>query len=344
MHVLPDYERILLLTEGKLGVFTSKTAAALLRYRPEDVVGVIDSEAAGTDIRVAIQWAPAVPILESVEAAAALRAQALFVGVAPVGGALSAVMRQHVVAALRAGLDVVSGLHTQLGEDSECAAASDGSGARIFDLRHPPAEQVIASGRARDTRARRILTVGTDCNVGKMVASVEFARAAQQAGLDARFVATGQTGTMIAGRGIAVDAVVADFAAGAVETLVCAAGDADLLIVEGQGSLGHPAYSAVTLALLHGTCPSDLILVHHAGRTHYRAQPSEPLPDARQLRDAYLAVADLLYPTRLLGIMLNTHGLSDSEAADAARRYERMLGVPAADPWREGCGHLIAAL
>lgn len=343
MHILPPYERILLLTEGQLGVFSSKTAAVLLHYRPGDVVAIVDSAAAGGDPTAAIPWAPSVPIRPTVAAALELRPQALFIGVAPPGGQLPAAMRRHVADALRAGIDVVSGLHSYLADDEELAALATKGGARVFDLRRPPVERTLASGRARATRCRRILTVGTDGNVGKMVAALELTAAATRRGLDARFLATGQTGTMVVGRGVAIDAVTADFAPGAVEELVLTAADSDVCVIEGQGSLAHPGFSAVTLALLHGACPDALILVHHAGRTHYRALPEQRLPPLRELRAAYEQVAALLHPARVVGVALNPYGRDERLVRAEARRIEQELHVPVADPAGDEIGRLLAA-
>jgi uncharacterized NAD-dependent epimerase/dehydratase family protein len=344
MHVLPAYRRLLLLTEGHLGVFTSKTAASLLRYRSQDVSAVIDTAVAGRNIADFIPWSPPVPILPSIDAARELRPDALFIGVAPVGGALPAGMRAHVAAALAAGIDVVSGLHSFLGDDAELRAAASQSGARLLDLRRPPTEHVVASARALTTRCRRVLTVGTDCNVGKMVTALELTASTRQRGLDARFLATGQTGIMIAGRGIAIDASVADFAAGAAEQLVRDAADGDICFIEGQGSLGHPGFSGVTLALLHGACPDALVLVHQLGRTHYKAPPQTPLPPLKQLISAYEQAAALVHPVRVVGVALNSIGHSPEEARAAARRLEDELALPVVDPIRDGSDRILDAI
>lgn len=343
MHVLPPYERIIVLTEGHLGVFSSKTAACLLRYRGQDVVGLIDSAAAGTDVRTAIPWAPPVPVFESVAAAAGAQPQALFIGIAPVGGALPPEMRQHVLDALQAGIDVVSGLHVHLSDDEEFVKAAGQSGARLFDLRRPPTPGVIAGGRARRTRCRRVLTVGTDGNVGKMVTAFELKRAAQQQGLDVRLAATGQTGIMIEGYGIVVDAVVADFAAGATEQVVLHIGDCELGIIEGQGSLAHPGFSGVTLALLHGACPDAMILVHHAGRTRYKAEPHDPIPPLDRLCAAYEQAVSLLHPARVVAVAINGFDVEQHLVHAEMRRIERELKVPVADPITPDVQRLLAA-
>jgi uncharacterized NAD-dependent epimerase/dehydratase family protein len=343
MRDVAAYKRILLLTGDCLGVFTSKTAAVLLRYRGADVVGVIDAAHAGRVLSEIIPGSPDRPIVPDVAAAAALHADAVFVGVHPTGGALSAGLRQHVADALRRGIDVVSGLHTQLSEDPEFAGIAADSNAQIIDLRRAPTERCVASGRAAGTRCRRVLTVGTDCNVGKMVTALELTRAAEQRGLDARFIATGQTGMMVSGRGVAIDAVVSDFAAGAVEQLVVDAADADLCVVEGQGSIGHPGFSGVTLSILHGACPDAMILVHHAGRTHNRSPERAPLPPLRSLWTAYEQAAALLHPARIVGVALNAHGVDPAQAAEERKRIEGEFGVPVQDPFEDGCDALLSA-
>lgn len=337
------YQRILLLTEGHLGVFTSKTATVLLRFRGRDVVAVIDSTFAGRDLREVIPGSPPKPIVADVSAAAELDPDALFVGISPAGGVLPTTFRQQVCAALRAGLDVVSGLHTELERDDEFCVLARESGARIIDLRRPPEQRLVAAGRARTTRCRRVLTVGTDCNVGKMVTALSLTRSAASRGLDARFVATGQTGMMIAGRGVAIDAVVADFAAGAVERLVLEAGDSDVCFIEGQGSIGHPGFSGVALAILHGACPDAMILVHHAGRTQYRFDPPDPLPPLRAQWAAYEAVAGLLHPARIVAVALNTHGVSESDVRSETARISGEFNVPVVDPLAEGGDELVLA-
>ncbi len=343
MHTLPEHRRILLLTGGSLGVHTSKTAAALLRYRADDVVAVVDSAATGRDIREIIPWAPPVPILSDVDAAEELQPDALYIGISPPGGDLPRDIAASLQAALRSGLDVVSGLHVFLADDTKLAAAAQAGRATIYDLRRPPANRRLAGGRTRTTRSRRVLTVGTDGNVGKMITALELTAAARAAGHNAQFLATGQTGIAIVGQGVCIDACVADFAAGAAEDLVLSAADSDFVFIEGQGSLGHPGFSAVTLALLHGTCPDALILVHALGRNHHRVQPDVPLPDVHELIAAYERTAALLHPARIVGVALNTHGHDANAAALAMQKLEADLRLPVEDPFRPGCTRLLNA-
>ncbi len=344
MHVLPPYRRMLLLTEGRLGVFSAKTAASILRYRGADVMALVDSVAAGADVRELVPWAPAVPIVSDVDAAAALHPEVLVIGIAPPGGALPAEMRKQIGRALELRLDVVSGLHEFLSDDPELAATAARSGCRIIDLRRPTGVRVLAAARAKATRCRRVLTVGTDGNVGKMVTALELTAAARGRGLRAEFLGTGQTGILIAGRGVAVDAVAADFAPGAVEELVLGVSDCDICFVEGQGSLAHPGFSAVTLALLHGACPHALVLVHHAGRTSYKVNPELRIPPFRELCALYEQAASVLHPCRVAAVALNAHGVDDATRNRCTREVSRELRVPVFDPLADGAAELLEAV
>ena len=343
MHDVASYRRILLLTGDRLGVFSSKTAAVLLRYRSADIVGIVDSAHAGKRLSEIIPRVADKPILADIPAAAKLDPDAVFVGIHPTGGALPAELRAPLRAALERGIDVVSGLHTQLSQDEELAGIAGKTGARLVDLRCPPAERHTASGRAMETRCRRILTVGSDCNVGKMVAALELTREADKRGLDARFIATGQTGMMVCGAGVAIDAVVSDFAAGAVEQLVLDASGADVCVVEGQGAIGHAGFSGVTLSILHGACPDAMILVHHAGRTHNRSSPHAPLPPLRALWSAYEQTAALLHPARIVGVALNRHEAREADVREETAWIEHEFGVPVRDPLEDGCEVLLSA-
>ncbi|MBL8877816.1 MAG: DUF1611 domain-containing protein [Phycisphaerales bacterium] len=344
MQELPRHRRMLLLTEGRLGVFSSKTAAAILRFRGHDVAGIIDSTTAKRDVREFVPFAPRVPIFASVADAAACRPDSLYIGVAPVGGALPETMRRHVVDALMSGLHVVSGLHNFLGDDEQLAAPAKASGAVIHDVRRPPTEQIVASKLAAQCRCRRVLTVGTDCNVGKMFAALRLRDAVRERGIDGRFAATGQTGIMIEGWGTAIDAVVSDFAAGAAEQLVTRCADSQLCIVEGQGSLSHPGFSAVTLALLHGVCPHALVLVHHLGRATFSAPPRHALPNIGALIAAYEATAALVHPTRVVGIAVNSHGVDAAAAREERAALEQQFALPTCDLAVDDPGPMVEAI
>ncbi|WP_420633753.1 DUF1611 domain-containing protein [Candidatus Palauibacter sp.] len=261
--------RLTILAEGAFGAETAKTASSAVRYQPERVGSVIDSRFAGRTVGETLGFGGDIPMVATFAQALALepRPEALLVGIAPQGGQLPDAWRAVLVAALEAGLDVISGLHFFLSDDPELAALAARRGCALVDLRKPPDDLPVGAGRAMGTDAFRVLTVGTDCNTGKMTVSLELQRALEARGVRAAFAATGQTGILIAGSGIAVDAVVSDFISGAAERLTLdAAADpaadppADIVLIEGQGSLMHPGYSGVTLGLLHGTLPEAMIL------------------------------------------------------------------------------------
>jgi uncharacterized NAD-dependent epimerase/dehydratase family protein len=335
---------MLVLTEGQLGVFTAKTGVVVLRYRGQDVVGVLDSAYAGQPLSNLVPGVVDVPIVASVAEGMALKPDAVLIGIAPVGGALPDRMRRHVVEALENGLSIVSGLHTLLNADEELADLAKRSGARIHDVRDPGAIDRIAHGRARRTKAKRVLTVGTDCVAGKMVTALELRKAAVAAGLDAAFVATGQTGVMIEGWGIAVDHVLSDFAAGAAEMLAEREADREIQFIEGQGSIEHPGYSGVSLSLLHGTCPDAMVMCHRPGRELHHEEPDCPITPINQQIALCEQLLAPLHPGKVVAASVNTAGMTDDEAAEAVRALAGETGLPAVDPIRMGCDELLAAV
>jgi uncharacterized NAD-dependent epimerase/dehydratase family protein len=249
---------------------------------------------------------------------------------------------------LDAGCDLWNGLHSFLGDDPLLASKSKASGRKIFDLRKAPADLPIASGAAKAVEPYVVLTVGTDCNVGKMTAQLQLARELNASGLRTRFVPTGQTGIMIEGWGIAVDAVVADFIAGAAERLVLqASDDADVVLVEGQGSINHPGYSAVTLGLMHGSCPDAMILCHQTTRQYigdYREAAWLRIPPLAEYIRLYETMGSVVHPTKVLGISLNTYDMSEDAARRACEAASRETGLPATDPVRFEAAPLLDAI
>ena len=342
--------RIAILAEGHFAPHEAKTAIGMLRYRSADVVAVIDSRRAGATAGAVVGVGGDTPVVGTLEAAAALGAETLLIGIAPAGGRLPAAWRPHVEGALERGWRVVSGLHTFLGDDAGLIARAHAHGGAIDDVRRPPAVLGVGVGRAAHVEALVALTVGTDCNVGKMTVALEAQRALHARGIRAAFVATGQTGIMIAGSGVAVDAVPADFIAGAVEPLVlAAAADHDIVLVEGQGSLHHPSFSGVTLGLLHGCSPAALILCHHHGRARMRVaadagEDGPPLQTLAASREAYERAAAWVAPASLVGGALNTWDTPEPAARAACADAECQLGVPVTDTVRFGAGVLADAL
>jgi uncharacterized NAD-dependent epimerase/dehydratase family protein len=289
-----------------------------------------------------------IPVVGSMREGLALGPTAILVGIAPQGGRMPPEWREWLAEALDGGCDLWSGLHTFLGDDPLLAERARARGRRIFDLRRPPADLPIASGAAKAAEPLVVLTVGTDCNVGKMTAQLQIVRKLNERGVRARFVATGQTGIMIEGWGIAVDAVVADFIAGAAERLVLEGSrNADVVLVEGQGSINHPGYSGVTLGLLHGSCPDALILCHQTTREYigdYREAAWLRIPPLTEYIRLYETIGSAVHPTRVIGISLNTYDLSEEAARRACEAAARETGLPATDPVRFDPAPLLDAV
>ena len=324
----------------------AKTAHGVIAYSSDSTVAaVIDPDHAGKRVRDVVSYVNSdAPIVADLRSALAFSPNALLVGVAPPGGALPPTWRAAIVAALEAGLEVVSGLHEELGRDAELLAAARRGKSSIWDVRVPPAVPLF-SGAAYDVEPHVALFVGSDCAVGKMTTALELDRAARARGVRSRFVATGQTGIMIAGTGIAIDRVISDFAPGAAErqlVLENAVGN-DLLFIEGQGGINHPAYAPVTLSLLYGSAPDSLILVHLVARSAIDPYQT-PILSYRELIGLYERLTGTVKPARVVGIALNTHGLDDAQARKAIEDARAQTGLPADDVVRHGPRALFDAL
>ena len=341
---MPHKQRLLILTEGQLGVFSSKTATSVIRYRPDEIAAVLDSQHAGEDLGAILGVGHGVPIVCSVADALPTRPTALLIGIAPRGGALPDEWRRILREAIENRLDIISGLHTFLSEDDEFVRLAAQYGVKLVDVRRPPDNIPLGRDLARHIPALRVLTVGTDCAVGKMVTSIELDREARCRGWRSHFVATGQTGIMISGEGVPIDRVISDFVAGAIEDELLRREQADLLSIEGQGTLIHPAYSGVTLGLIHGSAPDGLILCHHAGRTAIRGYEEVPIPPLSEMIELHHVITRPLYPSRVIGISLNCVGLSNDEARRHCAEAAATTGLPATDPIRFGSGPLMDAV
>jgi uncharacterized NAD-dependent epimerase/dehydratase family protein len=325
----------------------AKTAVGLLRYGDHEVVAVLDREIAESDpdARVNdyvadVQDAPIVG-----RAADAPEFDVLVVGIAPIGGGFDQSWRPDVETAIESGADVWAGLHYFLAEDEGFAALAAEHGVDIWDVRRPPENLTVAEGTAGDLDATVVLTVGTDCSTGKMTTTMELFQAARERGWNAGFVPTGQTGAMIAGHGIAVDRVIADFAAGATERMVLDAAEGnEYVFVEGQGSIVHPAYSAVTCGILHGAMPDAMVLTHEAGREVIHGYESFAIPDPGTLVSLYEDLAGAVHDSSVVGGALNTHGLDAAAASDAVIGYADTIDAPAIDPVRSGVDPLLDAV
>lgn len=340
--------RFLIVADGDFSPMTSKTANSVIRYLPERTVAVLDRQNAGKTVHQVLGFGGAIPVVASMAEGLALRPDAVLIGIAPQGGRLPEEWRSWLAQALDAGCDLWSGLHTFLSDDPVLAAKAKSGGRKIFDLRKPPADLPVASGAAKTVEPYVVLTVGTDCNVGKMTAQLQLTRRLNAAGVRTRFVATGQTGIMIEGWGIAVDAVIADFVAGAAERLVLqGSAGADVVLVEGQGSINHPGYSAVTLGLLHGSCPDALILCHQSTREYigdYRRAAWLKIPPLREYIRLYETMGSAVHPTKVIGICLNTYDMSEDAARRACDAASQETGLPATDPVRFSADPLLDAV
>ncbi|AQL43495.1 hypothetical protein BV210_12675 [Halorientalis sp. IM1011] len=322
----------------------AKTAVGVLRYADYDVTAVLDRDRAGervADHLPAVQDAPIVAGIDDVPDPV----DALVIGIAPIGGGFDESWRPDVRGAIERGCDVLSGLHYYLAADEEFAALADDHGVDLRDLRRPPEDLTVAEGRAREVDADVVATVGTDCSTGKMTTSVELVEAARQRGIDAALIPTGQTGVLIEDWGIVVDRVASDFVAGAIERMVSERGDDhDLLVVEGQGSITHPAYSAVTCGILHGAMPDGLVLCHEAGRERIHGYESFEIPPVPEVAGLYEDLAAPVAETTVAAGSLNTRGLDDAEANQAVIEYATAIDAPATDPVRFGADELLDAL
>jgi D-glutamate N-acetyltransferase len=332
--------RLLVLAEGRSGdPHFGKTARGVIRYAPQDVVCVLDSQSEANEHE-------GYPLVHSVAEAMQYEPTTALVGVATQGGRFPPEWRALLEDCVRARLDVENGLHEFLTADDELSALAREHGVELRDLRKPPPGLNVPTGENLTHAATSILMVGSDCAIGKMTVALELDREARARGIRSEFVPTGQTGIAIAGWGISVDAVVADFIAGAAEQLVLEGvrRGGEVLFVEGQGSLLHPAYSGVTLGLIHGSAPHAYVLCHKADERFVDGDERYVIPPLSELVDLHERMSLLARPARVLAIALNTRDLDEDAAQGAIAEAERETGLPATDPVRFGAGPLVDAL
>jgi uncharacterized NAD-dependent epimerase/dehydratase family protein len=332
--------RILILGEGySHDPHHGKTMRGIIRYGPDPVVAILDSARAG-------ETHGGIPIVGSVNDALCFDPTVAIVGVATTGGRFPPEWRDLLKSCIAKGLDVESGLHERISEDAELGELAQRYGVEVRDLRKPPEGLSVPTGANLEVDAKIVLTVGSDCAIGKKTVAVELDLEARRRGLRSVFVPTGQTGIAIAGWGIAVDAVVSDFIAGAAERLVVegAARGGDVLFVEGQGSLVHPMYSGVTLGLLHGSAPHVLVLCHLAGATEIDGCPGHPIPALGELVELHERISLRRRPATVACVALNTAQLAEDDARQAVATAARETGLPADDPVRFGSGFLLDAV
>jgi uncharacterized NAD-dependent epimerase/dehydratase family protein len=333
--------RYLILAEGYSGdSHYGKTARGVVRYRRDDVVCLLDSKRLSDEL-------DGVPIVETLEEALVLEPDTALVGVATQGGRFPPEWRELLKRCIAAELDVESGLHEFMGDDRELSALAREHGVELRDLRRPPDGLTVPTGENLELPATIVHTVGSECAIGKKTVALELDLEARSRGHASRFVPTGQTGIVIAGWGIAVDAVVADFIAGASEWLVVEGyrrGGEELLFVEGQGSLVHPAYSGVTMGLLHGCTPHLLVLCHRAGQTRVEGYPDHPIPPLPQIVSLYEQASLPARRARVAALALHTADLKEEAAREAIDAAAAETGLPTDDPVRFGAGRLLDAV
>jgi len=333
--------RLLILGEGfSHDPHYGKTMRGIISYGPDPVVAIVDSKRPGADHN-------GIPIVATVEDALRYEPTVAVVGVATQGGRFPPAWRDLLKAAIAAGLDVESGLHEFISDDPELVALAHTHGVELRDLRKPPQGLNVPTGANLEVDAKIVLTVGSDCAIGKKTVAVELDREARRRGLKSVFVPTGQTGVAIAGWGIAVDAVVSDFLAGAAEQLVVegARRGGELLFVEGQGSLVHPLYSGVTLGLVHGSAPHAFVLCHRAGTTEIEGCPGHPIPPLPELVELHERISLPARKAKVACVAVNTADLADDAAARAAiAEVATSTQLPTDDPVRFGAQDLLDAL
>lgn len=353
--------RIAVLTQGHTDPLSAKTAVSLLRYRGDQVVALVDADAAGQTTQALLGCGGDTPIVAALGDIPG-GADTLVIGIAPAGGKLPDTMRSVVLDAVGRGMDVTSGMHQFLTDDPEIREAARHGGGRLWDVRKND-ERDIADRLDINPGCLRIHAVGQDCSCGKMVASVEVAIGLQARGQDAKFVATGQSGILVAsgvnagieqtdaerhdpnGGGAPTDCIPSDFVNGAAEALVKRNQHHDIIVIEGQASLVHPSYSSLTYGLLHATLPHGLILCYEAGRPHTHGRPHLPLTPLRKIVEIYEYVSNLEQPCKFIGVAMNSRLLASDDEFEAERELVGSeLGLPVCDVVREGPGRLVQAV
>lgn len=342
--------KIAILAEGAFEWHYGKTATGVIRYGRDEVVAVIDSTKVGMDVAQALNapFGQSIPLVRDINEALAYQPDSLLIGIAPMGGALPEAWRWQLLAAIDAGLDIISGLHFFIADDEELRTAAEKRGVTIWDVRRPPEKNRVSAFLPHRPGSHTVLIVGTDCAVGKMTVALELDREARQRGLNSEFLATGQTGIMISGKGLPVDRIISDFVAGLVEEMVLeSASEHDWVFVEGQGALNHPGYSPVTLGLVHGSMPDAMILSHKADATSIDGYDNCPLPSLTRAIQINEEAASWVRPdgsSKVVGLALVTNHLNEQEALEAIKQAEDETGLPATDVWRFGPGKLMDAL
>ncbi|HEX8946220.1 MAG TPA: DUF1611 domain-containing protein [Gemmatimonadaceae bacterium] len=337
--------RYLIYAEGQLGTPAAKTGHSVIRYSAPHVAAVLDSAHAGKCVSDILGFGGSIPIVASVEDGAAQGADALLVGIAVAGGGLPPGVRAAIEQSIECGLDIWNGLHAFVTDDPTLGPRARERGVVVHDVRRPPDDLLVGAGRVRALSQTIVLAVGTDANIGKMTVMLQVRNALRDAGVRATFAPTGQTGIFIDGWGVCIDAVVADFVAGASEAVtIQAAEDADIVLVEGQGSILHPGYSGVSLGLLHGSLPHALIMCHQPSRKTYRHNAWLEIPPLNEVIALHEAIAAPLRQASTIGVSLNTADLSEDDAKRVIEQVAQQTGLPTTDPVRFDVAPLANAI
>ena len=336
---------MVILAEGNFSPLESKTANQAIRYIPDQVVAVIDSLQAGRTVSDVLGFGGSIPVVADVRTSLLHKPNTLLIGIAPTGGKLPDSWRAIIKEAIEHKLTIISGLHTLLSDNEEFARLARSNNVELVDLRNVPSEyEVVSKGSWKTRRAKTILTVGTDCNVGKMTASLELHKEFLRRGLNSDFVATGQTGILLSGKGIAVDSIISDYVAGAIELEVDKRVEHGKVFihVEGQGSLTHQGYSSVTLGLLHGVMPDAMIMVHHPAR--HVDDYDFHLDNVQHLIDLHEEILAPFKPSRVVGIAINTVMMTNQQVEVARKELHEQTGLPIANVLTQEVGMLVDAL
>ncbi len=337
--------RYLIHAERQFGTPAAKTGHSVVRYSAEHVAAVLDSAQAGRRVGDVLGFGGDIPIVATVEEGVACGADALLVGVAVAGGGLPPDVHATIKQAIECGLEIWNGLHAFVADDPVLGPLANARGVMLHDVRRPPDNLLVGAGRVRELSQTVVLAVGTDANIGKMTVMLQLRGALCARGKRASFAPTGQTGIFIEGWGVCIDAVVADFVAGASEAVTFqAAEEADIVLVEGQGSILHPGYSGVSLGLLHGSLPHALIMCHQPSRKTFRHNAWLAIPPLTEVIALHEAIAAPLRPARTIGISLNTSDLPDEEARRAIETVALETGLPVSDPVRYDTAPLVNAI
>ena len=336
--------RFVILAEGKFTALEAKTAYGLIRYCPQEVMAVIDSTRKGKTAQGCIGIGGDIPVVKDVQDSLRYNPETLLVGIAPRGGKLPEEWRKQILSAVENGLNIINGMHDKLNEDPELATLANFRDVKIWDVRDARGYNKVADCIPGKIKARVVLTVGTDCRSGKMITTMEMANQAKKFGWNPYFVATGQTGIVISGEGVPIDCIPGDFMAGAMEDYLMEKSKSyDLLFVEGQGTIIHPGYSGVSLALLHGSLPDAMVLCHFPGKKMFNNYDI-PLPPLSEFIRLHEEMAKPLKPSKVVGLSLYTSDLKEKEALEVIEKVENETGLPATDPVRFGSEKLLKAL